>query len=76
MDRITLEILKLNWRIQILQTIAVKAHARAYSALQMMLSHHDKNGESAFEAAEKESHRTLLVDLESTQTQVYQAFFF
>lgn len=71
MDRTQLELHRLNWRIGILQTIAVKSYATAFLALQTSQSNSGLSEEAALEAF----HRKLSRELEDAKNQTYQAFF-
>ena len=65
-DRIQLELHRLNWRIGILQTIAVKAYVRAFSVLRT-LSEDPQSVQLAIEQ--------LAIDLDDIKDLGYQAFF-
>ena len=71
MDRIELELHKLNWRVQILQTIAVDAYATAFSALQTLQSVLPSTEQYAVQT----SLERLAAELEEVQDRIYKAFF-
>ena len=71
MDVVTLQLLKLNWKIGILQTIAANAYATAFFALQGSQVNQELSEESALEAFRCK----LLELLEDAKNQTYQAFF-
>jgi len=70
MDKITLEILKLNWRVQFFQAIAVKAYTTAYLALLSSQANPSLSEASALEAF----HRMLAKEIEETKERLHQAF--
>ena len=70
-----LEKLKLNWRIQIAQQIAISAYTKAYEALEMMQVPQESREEFEPGYFAGEAYDELLVDLDAWKDHNYQSFF-